>query len=511
MNKQKSVNLKTILRHTLAMVVVFGAASGIGYLFTYVDFPDTNIVVIYLLAVHITTWLTSSFIFGIISSILATFAFNYYFTYPLFTFSVNDPNYIVTFITMTVTALVTSTLTSHAKRSASEAQRKEAETTAIYNLTNHLTEAEDMKSIEDTAISAISICFGCDAACLCFDENGFPDKTFFQQMSGKHIQRETGDVLEIKYRIEGLRTGFDAGEEFWDWPIYGGESILGIIRIPKDNAAMMNKEQIQLLHSMIESTALAMDRIRSAQQRMKSKEDTVKERYRANLLRAISHDIRTPLSSIIGTSEMLIDMTEQDDSRHDLVRGIWKEADWLRSLVENILSLTRLQDGKLAIRKRPEAVEEVVGEAVNHAVSRMPEYEITVNVPDELLIVPMDPKLIEQVILNLLENAKKHTQPGNEIDITVEVDNALDRARFSVRDRGVGIRDNDLPHIFETFYYSTDKKYADAVHGIGLGLAICETIVKAHGGEITARNRTDGQGAEFIFTLPMEVDKDEQI
>jgi two-component system sensor histidine kinase KdpD len=251
-----------------------------------------------------------------------------------------------------------------------------------------------------------------------------------------------------------------------------------------------------------------MDRFRLAEQRIKSREEIVKERYRANLLRAISHDVRTPLAGMIGTAEMLMDMTGKDDPRYELAQVIKKDADWLHSLVENILNLTRLQDGKLVINKQREAVEEIIGVAVSRISVRAPEHEISVNVPDELLLVPMDAKLIEQVIINLLDNAVRHTKPDREIGIAAEICENADMIKFTVKDRGTGIRKKDLPNIFQVFYTSYTK-HADAKHGIGLGLAICETIVKAHGGSIEAHNRTDGPGAEFTFTLPMEDETDE--
>ena len=492
------------LRHALLSAVIFLAASGIGYVFRYIGFPDTNIVVVYLLAVLMTSWLARSFIYGFIASLLATFLFNYFFAEPIYTFSVNDPNYIVTFVTMTVTALITSTLTSHVQRSATEAREKETETKAIYNLTNHLTDAKGIHDIAGIAAFAISECFACNAACLCFDEDNTPEPTFIQQiLGGEQVHREVADVVELKHRIVGLRTGFDVGTEFTDWPVYGRESILGVIRIPNASARSMNDAQTRLLRSMIESAALAMDRFRSVEQQIKSRDETEKERYRANLLRAISHDIRTPLSGMIGTAEMLEDMTDPGDPRYELVQGVRKDADWLHSLVENILNLTRLQDGKLTVNKQREAVEEVVGGALSHIAARAPEHEITVDIPEELLLVPMDAKLIEQVIINLLDNAIKHTRPDKEICVTVEVfDENPDMVKFTVKDRGTGIRKKDLPNIFMTFYTS-DEDRADAKQGMGLGLAICDAIVKAHGGAIQARNRKDGQGAEFYFTLPM--------
>jgi two-component system sensor histidine kinase KdpD len=331
-----------------------------------------------------------------------------------------------------------------------------------------------------------------------------PEKSFVQQISnGKQMHREVDNPEAILRQIEALRTDVNIGAEFHDWPIYGRESILGIIRIPSEQARLLSKAQTRLLRSMIESVALAMDRFRSVQGRIRSREETEQERYRSNLLRSISHDFRTPLSGILGATEMLSSMTEKEDRRYEIIDGISKDARWLYSLVENVLSLTRLQDGKLTINKQPEVVEEVLGGAVGYMSRRYPEYEIEAHAPEELLLAPMDVKLINQVLINLMDNAVKHTSPPGEISITVSRDTEHNQAVFSIQDTGSGIAQPDLPHIFQMFYTS-HSSHADSRPGIGLGLAICESIIKAHGGTITARNRADRTGAEFIFTLPLE-------
>jgi len=508
MIKQEGIRKQSGLLYALLMIMLLAGASGIGFLFRAVGFPETNIVVIYILSVLITSWLTSGFVYGILSSVLATFLFNYFFTEPYFTFSVYDPSYIITFIIMTVTALITSTITSHAKHSAYAAKQKETESKAMYTLTNRLTQAKDIHEIACLAIGVISECFSCQAACLCFDANGSPEPQFVQQLSAaSNVWRDAYDFKLDKNILNG-QSKYYIGTEFYDLPIHTGDHILGTVRIPKNHAEIMNTSQIHLLESMIENIALAMDRFWSAEQQLKSREETVQERYRGNLLRAISHDLRTPLSGIMGTSEMLMDMTSLEDPRYILASGIHKDADWLHSMVENILSLTRLQEGKLILNKQTEAVEEVVAGAVEQISKRFPEYEITVSVPDELLLVPMDAKLIKQVLINLLDNAIKHTSPKEEISITVIKDFTKNVAIFSVKDGGCGISKSDLPHIFQMFY-TTHGKPSDAKHGIGLGLAICDAIIKAHDGNIEVHNRSDYHGAEFIFTLPLEDQDDE--
>ena len=508
MNRIK-VCRKEVCQGLLGAAILVCLATGIGWLFRLLQFPETNIVVVYILSVILTARFTDGYIWGILATVFSTCAFNIFFTHPYYTLSVDDPTYFITFAIMAITSVITSALTSKAKEMTAEAVRKGQESGALYYLTSHLADAESTDQIAGIMVETISRIMDCRAACLCFDEQGKPERTFIQQKSeAEQIRRRVSDPAELQHRIENLRTGYIVGEEFYDWPIYGSESVLGILRIPKERAEALTDQQKTLLHSMLESTAMAMDRLRVMKERIRSREEAIQERYRGNLLRAISHDLRTPLAGIMGTSEMIMDMTDKSDARYALADGIYKDADWLHALVENILSLTRLQDGRLTLHKEQEPVEEVIGAAVAAIEKRAPEREIAVHIPDEILMVPMDAKLIGQVLTNLLDNAVKHTQPEEEISVTASKDPQQQMAVFAVADRGTGIAAQDLPNIFQMFY-TTKGKGPDAKRGIGLGLAICESIVTAHGGTISAQNREDGKGAVFTFTLPLEENTDE--
>ncbi|NLI22800.1 MAG: DUF4118 domain-containing protein [Clostridiales bacterium] len=495
---------KRVPAQILITIGLIALATGIGWGFRRLSFPETNIVVTYILCVLLVARLTNGYLYGIASSVLATAAFNYFFTSPYYTFSVYDPNYWITFFIMTLTAVVTSALTTKVKQTAWIARQNEAETSALFQLTNRLTDAVDKETIANLSVQTISEILRCDAACLCFQKNGSPDSSFVQQHGmNRQVRREVDDTESLRHRIENLRSPYDVNAEFYDCPIYGRESILGIVRIPVDTARQMTDAQTRLLHSMIESIALAMDRFISAQARVESNEEAMRQRDRSNLLRAISHDLRTPLSGIMGASEMLMSLTRDDEERYQLAFGIYKDADWLHSMVENILNLTRLQEGKLIIHKQPEAVEEVVGVAVAALSKRAPDRSMIVHIPKEVLMVAMDARLIEQVLVNLLDNALCHTKQNDEISVCVQVDTRSSQAVFTVADRGSGISETDLPHVFDMFY-TTQRSGPDARRGIGLGLAICKSIVAAHGGTVMARNRADGAGAELVFTLPME-------
>lgn len=492
--------IKQIARD-LAITVLFQAgATVIGFLFQSQGLTNSSVVVVYLLTVLLTSRLTKGFCYGLTASICSFLLFNWFFTDPYFSLKINDPSNIITGIIMTVTAAITSALTSKVKQAAAEAQEKEAESNALYQLTNHLTDAEDCETIAEITVRTISEILSCGTACVYFDENKNPLPTFIQQKAdGTVIHRELEAPQQLKQRITTLHAPVDIGPDFYDYPIYGATQILGVLRIPADVGENLTEAQNRLLHSIIESAALAIERFRSLQAQARSREETTQERYRGNLLRAISHDLRTPLSGIMGTSEMLMDMNDREDPRYQMAKDIYQDADWLHGLVENILNLTKFQDGRLALNREPEAVEEVIGAALNVMEKRMPGRSIDVSIPDTILFVPMDARLITQVLVNLLDNAVKHTPEGRAIGISVEEEGKL--VRFSVSDSGTGIAEADLPHIFQMFY-TTRTQGPDSHPGVGLGLSICQSIIEAHGGTIRAENRPQG-GACFTFTIPL--------
>lgn len=226
-----------------------------------------------------------------------------------------------------------------------------------------------------------------------------------------------------------------------------------------------------------------------------------KETMRANLLRAVSHDLRTPLTSIIGSSTVYLernhDLTESQKSA--LIQHILEDSNWLLNMVENLLSVTRINNQTARVNKSPEPVEEVISEAVIRLKKRLPNARINVKVPDDFLMIPMDAVLIEQVLINLMENAIVHSRSEEPVECYVE--NTPDSAIFHVRDYGVGIPPERLPTIFDSSS-STASTAADGRRGMGIGLSICKTIISAHSGSIQAVNHT--KGAEFFFALPKE-------
>ena len=227
------------------------------------------------------------------------------------------------------------------------------------------------------------------------------------------------------------------------------------------------------------------------------------EKVKANLLRSVSHDLRTPLTAIIGSSTVVLDHFDalSDEEKKELVRQVRDDAQGLVRLVENILSITRINDGAVQLKKSPEAAEEIAAEAVNKFRKNhtMP---VRVCVPDELLMVPMDAMLIEQVLGNLMENVVIHARDATAIELSVSRTRD-DRVRFCVEDDGRGIDAEILPRLFEELFPHAQEANADGRRSMGIGLSACMSIVKAHGGHMYAENRRQG-GARVCFELPME-------
>ncbi len=257
------------------------------------------------------------------------------------------------------------------------------------------------------------------------------------------------------------------------------------------------------------TTTTALKRQRQAiAEREKALTEADREKLRANLLRAVSHDLRTPLTGIIGSSSSYLENYPElsEEERTELVANIKEDSQWLLNMVENLLTVTRINNNsENQVKKSPEIVEEVVSEAILRLRKRLPDIRIRVSMPNNFLMLSMDPTLIEQVLINLLENAFVHSGSREPIDLVIE--DAPDFISFKVRDYGRGIDEKQLPYIFEGQQRTAES--TDSHKGIGIGLSICKTIIQAHDGTITASNHPNG--ADFTFTLPKEKEDQDNV
>ena len=285
-------------------------------------------------------------------------------------------------------------------------------------------------------------------------------------------------------------------------PFSNKDRIYGVLGLLFSENGYIENDALQFANFMTSQTILAIDRQEIVDESQKILLEKEKENMRSNLLRAISHDLRTPLTGILGASSAILENGERISSqaRQQLIQDIREDADWLLRMVENVLSVTRIGPQASGLRKVPEAVEEVIAQAVNRCRKRLPGLSLTVRVPEEFVMAPMDSTLIEQVLINLIENAYKYGRSAQPVEVTVCT--AGENVRFVVQDHGPGIAPELLPVLFEGFL-GRDGQSADSSRGLGIGLSICRSIITAHGGTIQAENRPGG-GAQFVFTLPLE-------
>ena len=281
--------------------------------------------------------------------------------------------------------------------------------------------------------------------------------------------------------------------------IRSGNNVYGVIGIPLQKETLDSFEYSIML-SVINECALAMENAKNALEKEKNAVMAKNEQLRADLLRAISHDLRTPLCSISGNSDMLLNNSDRLDqaTRHQIYSDIYDDSEWLIGVVENLLSITRLNDGRLKLKFTDQLLDEVIAESLRHISRKHDDYKIVADC-EELVLARMDVHLIIQVLVNLIDNAIKYTPPGSVIFIRGIKKNG--KAQISVEDNGPGIPEEMKPHVFEMFY-TGKTTVADSQRSLGLGLALCHSIIETHEGTLVLTDHNP-HGCNFTFTLPL--------
>lgn len=474
------------LKPLLITVVSILSATIISFIIQHFGFTEVNIVVIYILSVLLTSRYTKGYKYGVIASVIAMLAFNFFFTIPTYTFNVDNSTYIFTFVIMLLAAIMTSTLTSKLIHSSDHANRQEKQARFLYKIANSLGQANSKEDVAILVVKQLVTLLGWETTSIITGQS----KSEFDQIIVNPIDQST-QIVPIKGSLVG-----EIISEYYSLPIRVRDKLIAYLCLPK-NCKYSDDETTFLIESIAMQMTIAMERIVLASEKELAKAETEHERLKSNLLRAISHDLRTPLTAISGASEMLLHKTDDEDIRK-IALGIHEDSRWLIRLVENILSLTRLQEGRLSVHVKDEIIEEIVGEAISRISKYSPDYKIVAKIPDGVIIAPMDGKLIEQVIINLIENAVKHSKPNEEIFVSVWQEK--NKVWFEVKDHGRGINKNALPHIFDLFYVA-DRTTTDSKRGLGLGLAICKAVVQYHHGEIGVEINPDS-GTTFRFWIP---------
>ncbi|HWT76853.1 MAG TPA: sensor histidine kinase KdpD [Mobilitalea sp.] len=475
---------------------------------TRFDFSNQNLIMLYILSVLIISRITSGYVYGIIASVLCVMIDNYFFMEPYFTLNVFQQDYPITFVVMLLTALFTSTMTNRIKTQAEFAQDREQSIEVLYEINKKLLVTRGLKNIVKLTNRYITRIFGKAIIFYTSDpvngEEGIimkspedADVDFFKSSEEKAIAH----WVFINQKRAGAGTDTSSGAKAYYMPVISQGNVLGVIGISCKNGSVLSHNNRSFLRRIGSLVAMALERQRLSDEQRAILVETEKEKMRSNLLRAISHDLRTPLTGILGASSAILENRDALDgeTKDKLLLHIKDDSQWLIRMVENLLSVTRINEDTANVTKTPEAAEEIVAAAISRIRKGFPNQKINVTVPEELLMVPMDGTLIEQVIINLIENAIKHSGFDTIINVSLIKDNNM--ALFEVKDNGEGISEQDLPYLFES-YVPNGKKTSDSSRGMGIGLSICKSIINAHQGKIEAYNQAEG-GAVFRFSLPL--------
>jgi two-component system sensor histidine kinase KdpD len=461
-------------------------------------FEASNIIMCYLLGIVLVATRCGRGP-SIMASVLAVAAFDFFYVPPYFTFAVADTQYLVTFTVMLIVALVISNLTVTIRQQADAARIRETRTAALYSMSRELSSTLDMNSLVKIGLRHISDVFDSQVALFVTAADGQLESATVGEGKQALTDADPGisGWVHLNKQSAGLGTDTLPGAEVLYVPLLGATKAVGVLAVrPSAKDRFLPPEQVHLLETFANQIAIVCERAQLSDDKEQARLQVKTEQMRSSLLSAVSHDLRTPLATITGAASGIVEGTEALDlgSCKEMAREIYQESIRLDRLVANLLDITKLQSGSLQVLRELHPVDELVGAALNCLDKRTSSRPVRTHVPEDLPLVSVDPILIQQVLVNLIENALKYTPAESEIEVSAEDSDGT--VTIGVADRGPGIADDRKGKIFEMFY----REHPHCSAGAGLGLAICNGIVEAHGGKIWVEDRPGG-GAQFKFTL----------
>lgn len=484
------------------------ASTIIGYGFYAVDLREANIITIYILGVLLAAIWTNGHLYGALASFLSVIAFNFFFTVPRYTLQANAPDYPVTFLIMLLASVISSTLATRVKKQARQSAKKAYYMELLMNGSQKLQQGRDEQEIIRIAAelvgkllnSPVLYALSLKGKKLDFQVEPINEAT---KLLGTLNAEELGvaDWVVKNNKHAGATTNTLSSAQNLYMSIRGNQEVMGVIGIPGKYYPVLDVFEKNIIIYILNECGLILERRRLRSEKQAIEMETQRERLRSNLLRAISHDLRTPLTSISGNAGILmeksIDLSQE--KKQEIYNSIYDDSIWLINLTENLLSITRFENSSMRLQINAELLDDVFKEAVSHLDRKAKEHKIIVELEDDLLMARMDVRLIIQVIINIINNAVKYTPVGSEIKLSAKKQDKM--VCISIADDGPGISDESKEQIFDMFY--TSGIDADSRRGLGLGLSLCKSIVDAHGGSIEVKDN-EPHGAVFSFTLPLE-------
>lgn len=501
-------NTPVIISDILKTTLILSASAILSFFAIQATGKDSDTYIFYILSVIIVSKVTEGYLYSFIASCLGIITSCCCLFFSDTRFLLFQKGYPLTLGAMFLISVIISTTTASLKRHVREALNREEKTMKLNEISRNLLSLNGIEDIGSLALEYISSLTGC--SCVFYSkspqagEQGMvhsKDPKHIVIMNSSHERFVAHWVFENK-KTAGFQTDFGNESSCTYLPLISHKKIFGVIGIFQLGQQPLGKSALDYLKLIISQAAITLERQYLADSSQNILLETEKEKMRANLLRAVSHDLRTPLTGMIGASETIMNNKEHLSQKEQdkLIKYIYEDSNWLLHMVENLLSVTRIKEGVSSVNKTLEPLEEVITASVDRLKKRYPKANIQVTIPEDFLMVPMDATLIMQVLINLLENGVKYA--GKGALISLHVTKTGDEVLFQVADNGNGLTFTDTETIFEGVS-PTAAQTSNSVKGIGIGLSICKTIIMAHGGTISAENQPDG-GALFTFTLPLE-------
>ena len=490
--QRELVSTRRLGMDTLVTLLMLAAATLLGTVLFGSNLSNSSIMMVYLLGVLLVAVITSHRVFSMAASVASLFLFNFFFVQPRYSLAAYEPGYPVSFLVMFLTAVIAGTLANRLKQTAFQASKTSFRARIISETDQLLTKAESREEILRVCAEQSAKLLGRGIALYEVDEETTA-ATLCCTIPEDHELPADGRELLTEKLLHGQA---DHG----CYPIHVQEKLYAVLALAQREPPLEIAAQDTLI-SVLGECALAMENEKNAREKEAAAVLAEKERLRANLLRSISHDLRTPLMSIAGNAGALMadENRYSEETRHRLYTDIYEDSLWLTDLVENLLASTRLEEDPANLRLSGELVEDIFAEATAH-VHADHGHRVIIDTPSDLLMVRADAKLIVQVLVNLIGNALKYTPSGSTVRLSAKQQGT--EAVLSVADDGPGIPEEDKERVFDMFFVG-DNPASSGRKSLGLGLALCRTIVEAHGGRIWVEDNSP-HGAVFSFTLPIE-------
>lgn len=489
-------------------IFILLGTSFIGWLFYKAGFSEANHITVFIIGVLFTSLWTNGKIYGVMASLINVLVFNLFFTEPRFSLKAYDNGYPITFLIMLIASFITSSLAMRVKTQARQVAQKAYRTEVLLETSRKLQKADSTVSILEATSEQLRKLLNRTILFYAVDKEGIlsvpqifleGDKIYMDEFINDEEEKVAKWVYQHNRRA-GATTDVYSDARCLYLSIRGIQNVsLGVVGIDMNNESNLDAFVKNLMFAMLDESGLIIERYILNEAKKEVEMKASQEELRANLLRSISHDLRTPLTNISGSAAILMkNKVVLDESKMlELYAGIYDDSQWLINLVENLLSITRIENGTMGLHMEPELLDEIFHEALLHLDRKASEHVISYSLSDDLLMAMMDSRLIVQVIINIVNNAIKYTGEGSTIKLYAEkIDGNV---VVSILDNGPGIKEEAKEKLFDMFY-TVNKIHGDDRRGLGLGLSLCKSIITSHGGILGVKDNYPS-GTIFYFTL----------